>query len=347
MTVPESARRGIASGGNWIVDRVKTLDHLPARGMLANILGEVHSTGGAPANVLADLARLRAPFPLAGHGVIGRDADGQFILAQFRGLGVDMTGLVRTADAPTSYTDVMSEKGSGERAFFHHRGANALFGPEHVPVSALRCRIFHLGYLLLLDRMDAADPEHGIVAAGLLKALRAQGIRTSVDVVSEDSDRFAAVVPPALKHVDYLILNEIEAGRSVGQNTRRADGSLDAEGLVSTARALMKCGDMLLVAIHMPEGAYLETRAGRRYAVGSLELPSGFIKGTVGAGDAFCAGLLYGLHEAMDYNSALRLGCCCAAASLSMPGATEGVRPLNDVLVLGSQFPARPPPIKV
>ena len=65
-------RVGITAAGNWIVDRVKRVDCLPGRGMLANIKDQIFSPGGAPANVLHDLARLKAPFPLAGLGVVGR-----------------------------------------------------------------------------------------------------------------------------------------------------------------------------------------------------------------------------------------------------------------------------------
>lgn len=54
-------RNGITAAGNWIVDRVKQVDCLPRRGMLANIKSMCFSPGGAPANVLNDLARLLPP----------------------------------------------------------------------------------------------------------------------------------------------------------------------------------------------------------------------------------------------------------------------------------------------
>lgn len=54
-------RNGITAAGNWIVDRVKQVDCLPRRGMLANIKSMCFGPGGAPANVLNDLARLLPP----------------------------------------------------------------------------------------------------------------------------------------------------------------------------------------------------------------------------------------------------------------------------------------------
>lgn len=345
--MPSQDRRGVAAGGNWIVDRIKTIDRLPGRGMLANIRSESCGTGGAPANVLVDLARLRAPFPLFGHGVIGDDPDGRLVLDQCRHFGIDIRGILTTRDAPTSYTDVMAEADTGDRSFFHHRGANALFGPEHVQVPALTCRIFHLGYLLLLDRMDQPDPSCGTVAAGFLRALQAQGIKTSLDVVSEESDRFRTLVPPSLHYVDYLILNEIEAGRIAGYTVRRADGSLDESALAQTATVIGTLGTMALTAIHMPEGVYLRERSGRCYARGSRQLPPGFIRGALGAGDAFCAGMLFGLHEGWPFAQAAELGIACSTACLADPRATDGVVASAECLALAARFPERQAPVSV
>ena len=53
-----------------------------------------------------------------------------------------------------------------------------------------------------------------------------RGIKTSIDVVSEASDRFTRLVPPALKYTDYCIINELEAGQSTGVALRDEDGQL-------------------------------------------------------------------------------------------------------------------------
>ena len=66
----------------------------------------------------------------------------------------------------------------------------------------------------------------------------------------------------------------------------------------------------------------------------SLRLPSGYIKGTVGAGDAFCAGILYAAEKGLSMPEALKLGACTAAASLSEVGASEGVKSAEEVLKL-------------
>ena len=96
--------------------------------------------------------------------------------------------------------------------------------------------------MLLLDALDEPDAKFGTKAARLLAAARATGVKTSVDVVSEDSDRFAKIVGPALKHVDYCILNEIEAGKTAGFAIRQPDGRLDTVALRHAAGALLQNG---------------------------------------------------------------------------------------------------------
>jgi sugar/nucleoside kinase (ribokinase family) len=44
-----------------------------------------------------------------------------------------------------------------------------------------------------------------------------------------------------------------------------------------------------------------------------------------GAGDAFAAGFLYGLHERWDLDDAIWLGYAAAACSLRVVGATSGI----------------------
>src|SRR5439155_1347434 len=251
---------------------------------------------------------------------------------------IDTRFLRATSGAPTSYTDVMTEMNGGRRTFFHNRGANALWDADDLDFTRVKARIFHLGYLLLLDALDAPDKKFGTRAAALLASAQEAGLKTSVDVVSEDSDRFAQIVAPALKHVDYFILNEIEAGKTTGFRVRQPDGRLDTVALRHAAGALLQMGVRELVVIHFPEGGFARTRKGEDYWQASLNLPVKFIAGTAGAGDAFCAGVLLGLHEGWDLNRCLETAVSVAAASLSHPTCTGGIKPLKVTLGLAKKY---------
>ncbi len=337
-----NGRLGLLAGGNWITDQVKLIDVYPQPEQLSNIRSQYQGTGGAPYNVLMDVAQSGVSFPLYAAGLVGQDALGEQIRANCRQHGVDIRFLGTTPKAPTSYTDVMTEQGHGRRTFFHARGANALWRGADLDFARIQARIFHLGYLLLLDALDEPDGRFGTKAARLLAQAQDAGVKTSVDVVSEDSDRFARIVNPALRHVDYCILNEIEAGKTTGFKIRQPEGALDTVALRHAAGALLQQGVRELVIIHFPEGAFARTRKGDDFWQSSLKLPTDYIRGTAGAGDAFCAGVLIGLHEGWDIPRCLLTGVCIATASLADATCTASVKSLKTSLALARKFEFAP-----
>ena len=341
-----SSRTGILAGGNWIVDAVKIIDTWPQQDALANIFSTSKGTGGSPFNVLVDLALMGTPFPLEAVGLVGDDDNGGWILEQCTSRGIAVANLQKTASAPTSYTDVMTVQSTGRRTFFHARGANAQLDSAHFDFTQSNACVFHLGYLLLLDRLDAPHPEYGTVAAEVLARAQAAGLKTSIDVVSEDSDRFARIVLPALKHVDVCIMNEFEAGRVTGRRIRVGDPHSGAPGVAALDRVelraamqqLLDAGVRERVVVHYPEGGCALGRDGAWHEHGSVQLPGEYIKGAAGAGDAFTAGILFGWHESKPVEEWLRLGICAAAANLSDETCTGGLRSLADCLKLGERF---------
>ncbi len=342
-TKPSQARKGLLAGGNWIIDQVKMIDVFPSPEKLASIRSQITGTGGAPYNVLINLAKLGAPFPLAAAGLVGRDALGQQILADCAAHDIDTRLLLTSSAAATSYTDVMTEINGGRRTFFHYRGANALWDGKNIDFQRRKARIFHLGYLLLLDALDQPDKKYGTRAAAILAAAQEAGMKTSVDVVSEEGDRFARIVTPALKYTDYCIVNEFEAGKTTGFKVRQPDGKLDPVALRHAAGSMLQLGVRELVIIHFPEGGFARTRKGEDHWQMSLNVPAKHIAGTAGAGDAFCAGVLFGLHESWDLAKCLHLATCAAAASLLDATCTATMKPLQATLDLARKYRPRAP----
>jgi sugar/nucleoside kinase (ribokinase family) len=330
-------RSGILAAGNWIVDHVKLIDTWPSEETLAIIGRETQGMGGAPPNVLAGLARLGAKFPLSGAGIVGYDTAGDWILEQCAKLGID-TGLIsRTNEGPTSYTDVMNVESTGRRTFFHQRGVNALLGPESIDLASSSAKLFHLGYLLLLDRLDQPGKSKGTAAAELLDQASRLGFITSVDVVSEESDRYPRIVLPALPCADLIFLNEFEAGH-VFSTEIRVDGKIDSNALLKTARALVAAGVRQWAVIHFPEGVLAVSNQNKTIFQPSVRLPGERIIGSTGAGDAVAAGILFGFHDDLPMEQCLKIGVCAAAASLQHPSATEGMESVEECLRLEQEF---------
>ncbi len=331
------SRSGILAGGNWIVDKLKRIDTYPQQDALANILSESIGNGGSPFNILIDLANLGAQFPLAGVGLIGADADGEWISKQCALHNINSRQLRTHPTAQTSYTDVMTVQSTARRTFFHQRGANAFLDHNDFNFEGSAAKIFHLGYLLLLDRLDQTDSMFGTVAARVLQRAKAAGCQTSIDLVSEDSDRFKQIVLPALPHVDYCFLNEFEIERTTGVAVRESYG-VNLGALQSAAQLLIQAGVREWVVVHFPEGACAIGRDGQMRSQRSLCIPQSKIVSTVGAGDAFAAGVLYGLHEDCPIESALHYGVCVATSCLCGAGASDGIRCLPECLKIESEF---------
>jgi sugar/nucleoside kinase (ribokinase family) len=218
---------------------------------------------------------------------------------------------------------------TGERTFFQYRGANAAFGPEHIPLEKISADILHIGYILLLDSLDEPDAEYGTVMARVLAEAQAKGFKTSIDVVSEESERFKRLVPPALKYTDYCVVNEIEASATTGISSRDADGRLIRDNMEPLCRALKALGARDWAVVHCPEGSFAVDGDGNYYRQPSLNFPKSEIKGKTGAGDAFCAAVLYGAYRKRPLPETLKLASAAAASCLREKSATAGVLPAD------------------
>lgn len=323
-------RRGIVCAGNWLSDTIKFISNYPTVGNLVTIEKLDSGFGGCAHNVLADLAHLKTDIPLYAGGCVGHDTLGDEVFATCERLGIDASGVCRV-DAPTSYTDVMADMSNGTRTFFHYRGANALFGEEHVEKIDAEAKIFHLGYLLLLDRMDAEDKEYGIVAARVLHNLQRRGYKTSVDVVSEEGSRFRQVILPCVPYMDFFIVNEVEAGACFGRQLRDADGKILLDEVKAAAQFLIDKGVKEVVVIHFPEGGYALRSNGESCFEPSFRVEPSQIVSSVGAGDAFCATMLYALHEELPMREALRCANAAARFNLFSPTSTDGAPTIGEI----------------
>lgn len=319
-------KKGIAVAGNAIVDLLYPVHGMPAPGELTTITGEASTAaGGAMCNCAIDLARLDPGLPVTALGRVGCDKEAEIVLgAMSRCSNIDSSRIQR--EGVTSFTLVMFDELTNQRTFYHCRGGNAAFCEDDIPWNELDADILHIGYILLLDALDAPDAEYGTKMARLLHTARSRGIKTSIDIVTETGDRASKLVPPSLKYTDYCIINESEAETITGVALRSADGALIEENLPEALRVLKEMGVSTWAVIHCPELGCGMDEAGNYVCVPSLKLPDGYIKGSVGAGDAFCSGVLYAAWSGDGLKSALELGAAAAACSLSQPGSTEGMR---------------------
>ena len=330
--------KGIAFVGNILVDIVKNIDHYPEIGTLVNIHSSSMAVGGSVPNTAIDLATIDPAVQVCAVGMVGKDDYGSFVLSQMKAKGIDVSRVVKSEATATSFTDVMNIP-SGERTFFHMRGANAEFSPEMVDLDGLDCDILHAGYILLLDKFDQEDAEYGTAMARFLHDAQTKGIKTSVDAVSDSSADYAKMMLPALKYCDYAIMNEIEACAIWGLEPY-VDGRMQPENIRTAMEKMAEAGVREKVIIHSKGmGFCLDAKTGNFTAVPSLRIPSEEIKGSVGAGDAFCAGSLYGIYTGMQDKEILEFASAAAACNLFCENSVDGMRNRNEIYKVMEQYP--------
>ena len=331
-------KNGIAIAGNIIADVVKNIDVYPEKGMLAYISDIDVAVGGCVPNTAIDLAKIDRRLPIYAYGKIGADEYGRYILSQLQKHGINTDGIQSSKNSATSFCDVMSMP-SGERTFFNKKGANSEFSPEDIDIDALNCSIFHIGYILLLDVFDAFDEEYGTVMARFLSEVQKRGIKTSVDVVSDSTADYGKKIIPVLKFLDYAIMNELECCRTWELEPYNPDGGMNKDNVRAAMEKMAQQGVREKIIVHSKETSFLlDIKTNEFIEVKSFKIPKEDIKGSVGAGDAFCAGALYGIYNDYANKAILEFASSSAVCSLFAANSVDGMRPRDEVLEISKKY---------
>lgn len=338
---PVSDRAGVLCAGSVIVDFAKIVDRYPVREQLAVIEQISTSTGGPGLNMAVDLRMLGATWPVAIAGAVGADESGAFVLSECDRLSIDRSALRTVPGHATSFTDAMVEARGGRRTFFHHRGANDRFDGADIDVSASSARLLHVGSPGIHAAMDRPVGETGNGWSALLVRARAAGLRTNMELVGIEAARLRELSLPCLPHLDSLIINDVEAAAVTGRELAAAspDGAAaDWATMEATVLDLIGLGVAQVAVVHFPDGCVAADASGRTWRQTSVRVPEPEVRNTTGAGDAFAAGVLFGLHEEWTIERCLRLGVAAAAMSIRDASTSAGVLPVADCLAAAERY---------
>ncbi len=328
------SKGGVVCAGNFIVDRIHSLSYWPEQGNLTFIRHQDIGVGGGAINVATDLASMGFPGRLSAAGCVGADADGEFVRQRLIESGIGADGLVSLEGQATAHTHVMTVPGQS-RTFFYHGGANDRLDATTISPKAYAdkgYRLFYLGYLMLLPGLDRLDGQGRSGASYFLEAAQAAGLVTCVDFVSSEDAEFSAQVGASLPFCDYIIINEMEAGSATGIKPRGSDGLLLDEAVRQAGARLLEAGVSKGVVVHAPEACFWFSPGKAPVVMPSRPIDPTAIVSPVGAGDAFCAAVVYGLHEGWDIERIIPVAHAAAARCLGGATATDGI-PAMDVLV--------------
>lgn len=337
MRLGSASRHGIVTGGTWCADHNKFISHWPGEEEVVEILTNEVRGGGSACNLAIDMKRLDPDLPVSTIGLIGDDEDGRILIAEADAVGVDRSSLTVAETGRTSYTDAFASAETGQRTHLYLPGMNADLTPDHFDFSQVQARILHLGLPGVHPKLDAAwgsDPNGWVT---ILKKARAAGIATNLELCSIPAEQIAEIVRPCLAHLDLLVVNDFEIAAIAGiTNVHSTD--VDTQGCIDAARKVLATGSMKLVVAHFPSGAVAVSHDGEDILKPSVAVPPEAIQGRNGAGDAFAAGLLYGLHQDWEVVASIELGHAAAAASVRGLGTTDTVISWRECLDLASHW---------
>jgi sugar/nucleoside kinase (ribokinase family) len=285
----------------------RPVETLPPPGSLALVDDVALHSGGCAINTATALTRLGARAAVMGK--VGDDVLGRFLVGVVEERGIAYCRVLVDDATPTSATVALVSV-DGERTFLHFKGANATLRADELDrelVFSGRC--LHLAGALVLDALD------GEPCASLLAEARRRRILTSVDTVWDPTGRWERILP-SLPHADVFVPSLAEAAAISGKSDAAA-----------AAAWLQRAGARHVVVKLGADGCYV---------AGTGHVPPVNVSAidATGAGDAFAAGLLYGLLAGWPVERAARLANAAGAFATTSVGASTGLGALPETLAL-------------
>mgnify|MGYP004495356517 FL=1 len=126
-----------------------------------------------------------------------------------------------------------------------------------------------------------------------------------------------------------------------GLSPRDENGNICIRNIRKTMEKFFEFGVREKVIVHCAEAGFLMNKNGSFYASGSLILPDGYIKGSVGAGDAYAAACLYGIYKGFEPMQMLEFASAAAACNLSESDSVSGMKNRSEIEKLGKKYKRR------
>ena len=268
-----------------------------------SVLDFKESAGGSAANTVVGLARLELKTGFIGK--VAADREGNFLLDDFRKEGVDVKGITVSAKGRSGTVMGFIDQ-KGDRALYVDPGVN-----DQVEFKDIKLDYVSGTEFLHLSSFVGEKPFKA--QKQLIEQL--SSVKISFDPGAIYSRKGLVALKPIIKKSYVMFPNGIEVKLLTGQDYR--------EG----ARTLTELGADLVAVKLGKRGCYVtdgkDSHLIEPYKVEAVD--------TTGAGDAFCAGFIYGLIRGRDLYECGKLGNFVASRCISKMGARTGLPKLEDL----------------
>jgi ribokinase len=265
--------------------------------------------GGSAANSVVGLARLGCKVGFIGK--VGCDKEGDSLINDFRKEGVDVTGTIREKQGKSGAVLGFVDK-KGARALYIDSGVNDTIAFDEINVEYVAgAQFLHLTSFV---------GEKSFQNQKRLLAALPKNVRVSFDPGALYARKGFANLEPIIKKTYVLMPNAFELELLTGEpDYCKGAGFMVGRGVKIVA---VKLGG---------DGCYV-TDGRERLLIEPFKVK---VVDTTGAGDAFCAGFLYGLINGKNLFECGRLGNFVASRCVMKLGARAGLPFAKDLKLLG------------
>jgi sugar/nucleoside kinase (ribokinase family) len=284
---------------------------MPEFGQVEKLVNAATLTIGSSSAIFA-CGAARLGLKVAFIGVCGDDIFGRFMLDEMQKRDVDIENVIVRKDGQTGLSVILNRTlggAHGDRAILTYPGLIAALRAEDVTDDLLRqSRHIHVASYFLQTALQHGLPD-------LFRRAGALGLTTSLDTNYDPDEKWIGF-DELLSVTKVFLPNEKEALSLSGET----NVDLAADRLGSRVEAL---------AIKLGAAGALGVSGTQRVRAASIPVK---VVDTVGAGDSFDAGFLYGYLHGWELERTLRLACACGALSTERTGGTGGQPTLDEAM---------------
>lgn len=271
----------------------------PRFGQVEQFIGDYNLNLGGSNGIFASGAA-KLGLHVTALGAAGNDAFGIYVRDELQKSGVDIKNLRLDQNLKTGVGFSLC-MASGDRAILTYNGSiDAVCARDFTDELLQKARHLHIGSYYLMHQLRPAYPS-------ILKRAKEYGVTVSLDTNWDPAEEWDGVTD-ILPMVDVFLPNEQEILLLTGAGT------------VEAAAAEL-CKTIPIVAVKQgANGA--SVYAGSQSWTSSP--PKTVVRDTVGAGDCFDVGFIYGYLHGMPLEQCLKIGCLCGSNNTRFPGGTKG-----------------------
>jgi sugar/nucleoside kinase (ribokinase family) len=240
-------------------------------------------------------------------GSVGDDAFGELIRDTLVDAGVDGKYIKTDSSVKTGISTALSK--SDDRAILTYNGTiNAVMRSDISDEIIPLVRHLHIGSFYLMTQLQPDYPD-------IIKEFKRHGATVSLDTNWDPEEKWDGGIWDILPYIDVFLPNENEAMAFAGENNVEA--------------AIKKLSEQVpVLVVKTGKSGAVAFSGGEIYRAGSLPVA---VVDTIGAGDSFDAGFIYGYLSGKTIEECLEIGCICGSLSTRKSGGEKGQPRLNEV----------------